>query len=283
MEMLTKVPDGEIYVKTGDMTVFHQLARKIEMDHVSQDEYWAWLDRRKADIGDHVHGAKLVEKPDARMNPPLNTAIYYDTPDLSILPTGALLRTSCNKITHAFCAFKAPEDGHGVRQDNRYVFAGEDKRTIQQAPSAPESVEIVRALMRRADIDHPGRLLQRVTGISPLDLSPAILLDDLRYTFYAWLDGRDALRCSIDRAHVRSLRPGTGSRDYLPVTEVEIAIYPRVSPDTARDPRLVELVDYLARDLTETFRTRVTRKIKYQRSATALQFAWSERNAAQAS
>jgi len=280
MEMQTKVPAGDIYVKAGDMTVFHQLARKIEMDHVSQDEYWAWLDRRKEDIGARVDGAKIVEKPDARANPPLSTAIYYDTPDLAILPTGALLRTSCNKITHAFCAFKAPEDGHGVRQDNRYVFSGDEKRTIQQAPSSPEAAAIVQALMRRTDIDHPGRLLQRVTGISPLDLSPAILLDDLRYTFYAWLDGRDALRCSIDRAHVRSLRPEVGSRDYVPVTEVEIAIYPRVAQDVARDPRLVELVDHLTLDLTETFRTRVTRKIKYQRSAAALQFAGRDRDRA---
>lgn len=267
--MKTKVPNGVIYEKTGSATVFKQLARKVEMDHVSNEEYYSWLDRAKALISNIIPGAKIIEKNDARENPPLNTAIYYDTDDLSILATGALLRTSCNKITHAFCAFKAPEDEFGVRVDNRHVFDGNEKATIQADPSSPDAVSIVKRLMR-SDINHPGKQLESVTGISCKDLSPVLLLDDLRYTFYVLLDDKDALRCSIDRAHVRSLRENVGIRDYVPVSEVEIAIYPRVTEEIAKDPRLVKAVDFLTQDLIETFDTKVTKKIKYQRSAEAL-------------
>ncbi|WP_349368944.1 hypothetical protein [Salinarimonas sp.] len=268
--MITKVPDGKIYEKTGQSTVFLQLARKIEMDHVSNEAYYAWLDDEKAAVGRAVRGAQIAEKPDARENPPLNTAIYYDTEDMAILPTGALLRTSCNKITHAFCAFKGIEDEFGVRRDNRHVFDGDEKRTIQQDPSGAKAVSIVQALMARTDIDHPGRHLERETGISPLSLRPALLLDDLRYTFYVWLDERDCLRCSIDRAQVRSLREGFGNPEYVPVIEVEIAIYPRISDEVARDPRVAELIDHLTGSLVKRFDTRVTKMIKYQRAAKAL-------------
>ncbi len=270
--MTTKVPDDDIYVKEGQATRFLQLARKIEMDHVTQDEYFGWLDDKKQTVDQHVPGAKIVEKVDARENPPLNTAIYYDTDDFQILPTGALLRTSCNKITHAFCAYKAPEDNHGVREDNRHVFDGDEKRTIQHDPSSDDAVSIVKRLLRRDDITHPGTHLERRHGIRPTELHPALLLDDLRYTFYGWLDEQDALRCSIDRAHVRSLRDGVGVDTYEPVTEVEIAIYPRVSPEVAQDPRLTDMVDYLVADICETFGTKVTKKIKYQRSAEVLRF-----------
>ncbi|MBT2772747.1 hypothetical protein J7J47_10965 [Halomonas sp. ISL-60] len=267
--MKTKVPSGSIYEKTGNTTIFKQLARKIEMDHVSNEEYYNWLDNVTASIGDVISGAKIIEKKDARKNPPLNTAIYYDTDDLEILSTGALLRTSCNKITHAFCAFKAPEDEFGVRVDNRHVFDGEEKKTIQADPSSQDAISIVRRLMA-SDAQHPGRELEKVVGISCENLSPVLLLDDLRYTFYVLLDDKDALRCSIDRAHVRSLRENVGISSYVPVSEVEIAIYPRVSEEIANDTRLVSAVDFLTKDLMETFNTKVTKKIKYQRSAEAL-------------
>ena len=62
----------------------------------------------KADVGQAIRGARIRPRSQTPGNTrPLNTAIYYDTPELAIMPTGALLRTSCNKITRAFCAFKA--------------------------------------------------------------------------------------------------------------------------------------------------------------------------------
>jgi hypothetical protein len=123
-----------IYARTDNSVVFNQLAVKVELDSVANEEYFSWLDRRKSDIARHIIGAEIAEKPSARTSPPLNTAVYYDTADYRILPTGALLRTSCRIDTHAFCAFKQAEDEHGVREDHRYVFQDEEKRTIQAAP-----------------------------------------------------------------------------------------------------------------------------------------------------
>src|SRR3954467_13828112 len=99
-----QVPE-QIYKRAGEIVLFNQLAVKIEMDHVSNDDYYNWLDQITAEIGHIVPGAKIAEKENARVSPPLNTAVYYDADDYRILPTGALLRTSCNRITHAFCAF----------------------------------------------------------------------------------------------------------------------------------------------------------------------------------
>jgi hypothetical protein len=266
-----KMPDTEpIYAKVGDVVVFNQLALKIEMDAVSNEDYYAWLDKMKAGIGERVAGAQIAEKPNARVAPPLNSAIYYDTEDFGILHTGALLRTSCNKITHAFCAFKAAEDENHVRRDHRHVFDGDEKRTIQAAPDSPEAVAIVKRLLARTDIEHPGSYLRQSYGIDPTALFPALRLDDLRYTFFVWLDRRDALRCSIDRATVTNLRIPEARREARPVSEVEVAVYPRIAPDVAADPRVVELINTLSSDLCETFDTRVTKDIKYQRSAKAL-------------
>src|SRR5688572_4644323 len=100
-----RVPQ-EVYRKAGDVVFFNQLGVKVEADNCSNEEYFTWLDDITGEIGDLVPGAKIVEKPDARTSPPLNIAVYYDTNDYDILPTGALLRTSCNRVTHAFCAFK---------------------------------------------------------------------------------------------------------------------------------------------------------------------------------
>lgn len=266
-----KMPMTEpIYVKDGEVVVFNQLALKIEMDGVSNDDYYAWLDHMRATIATSIPGAEIAEKIGARENPPLNTAIYYDTPDFQILETGALLRTSCNKITHAFCAFKAAQDEYNVRRDHRFVFDGEAKRTIQQAPDSPEAVAIVKRLLARTDIEHPGTFLRAKHGIEPQELIPTVRLDDYRYTFFVWLDKEDALRCSIDRAFVSNLRLPAEQREVRPVSEVELAIYPRIKPEVARNPAVVELITVLSDDLCRRFDTQITSDIKYQRAASAL-------------
>jgi hypothetical protein len=262
--------DQPVFSKRADVVVFNQLAMKIEMDDVTNDEYFAWLDDMTREIGAAVTNAQIAEKEQARTSPPLNTAVYYDTEDYRILPTGALLRTSCNRITHAFCAFKLAQDEHSVRRDHRYVFDGEEKRTIQQAPTSPQAVAIVRRLLRRKDIEHPAIFLERHYGILGEDLFPALALGDLRYTFFVWLDGRDALRCSIDRAEVWDLRVPDGERERKPVSEVELAIYPRIDPEIARDVRVVELIRILSDSLQRRFEVQVTTDIKYQRAAKAL-------------
>jgi len=243
---------------------------KIEMDSVSNQEYFAWLDRMTNQIGKLVPGAQIVEKENARNSPPLNIAVYYDTADYRILSTGALLRTSCNRITHAFCAFKMTQDAHGVRNDHRHVFDGDEKRTIQMAPSSDAAVAIVKGLLARKDIEHPGTFLERHLGIKPEELEPAIRLEDFRFTFFCWLDKQDALRCSLDRFEVSDLRKPESEREKKPVSEVEIAVYPRIGEDIAHDPRVVQLIRVLSEALCQEFGVKITTDIKYQRSAGAL-------------
>lgn len=265
--------DGEaVYSKTkdSDLVLFNQLAVKIEMDTLSNEDYFAWLDRMADEIGSRVPGAQIAEKEDSRIAPPLNTAVYYDTSNYALLPTGSLLRTSCNRITHAFCAFKLAQDKHSVRRDYRYVFADEEKRAIQIAPTSEESVGIVRRLLARTDIEHPGTYVQRYYGINPTDLDPAICLDDLRYTFFVWLDGLDALRCSIDRASVYNLRVPESVQERRSFSEVELAVYPHIMPEVARDPRVTELINELAADLQRHFGVHITTAIKYQRATEVL-------------
>lgn len=270
-----EMPEGsKVYYQEDDVVIFNQLARKILMDGVSNTQYYDWLDAAKKDVATHVLGAEIAEKPSARKEPPLNTAIYYDTDDRDILPTGALLRTSCNKITHAFCAFKMKEDAGSVRKDHRYVFDGDEKRTIQQEPNSVEAVKIVQSLMRRTDIEHPGSYLQSQYGIDPATLKPSIRLDSFRYTFFVWLDGRDALRCSIDRYYTVDLRIPQSAQVRPEVVEVELAIYPRISSEMAGDPRTVDLISYLSESLCQTFDTNVTDDIKYQRCAQALKIPY---------
>jgi hypothetical protein len=262
--------DEPVYAREGSVVVFNQLAIKIKMDTVSNPSYFKWLDRMTVEIGENVPGAQIAEKETARTAPPLNTAVYYDTVDYQILPTGALLRTSCNRITHAFCAFKRAQDGHNVRRDHRYVFEGEEKRTIQEDPTSNDAVAIVRRLLARKDIQHPGTYLEQSHGIRGEDLWPSICLDDYRYTFFVWLDQRDALRCSIDRAHVRDLRIPKRDREIRPFSEVELAIYPRIDPSVARDPRIVQLFHVLSASIQKEFGVSITRDIKYQRAAQTL-------------
>ena len=267
---------GQVYRKSGELVFFNQLAVKIEMDSVSNPDYYAWLDEMTSKIGTLVPGAKIAEKDHARVSPPLNIAVYYDTHDYKILPTGALLRTSCNKITHAFCAFKMTQDEHSVRNDHRYVFAGEEKTTIQSDPTTDASVTIVRRLLSRKDIEHPGTCLERCIGVHPQTLFPAICLEDYRYTFFVWLNGKDALRCSIDRFHVYDLRIPVSVRQKKPISEVELAIYPRIDEVTAKSPLVVEMINVLADSLCKTFGVSITTEIKYQRSARALGLWQSE-------
>jgi hypothetical protein len=270
MNKLGLPADEAVYTKLGSVVVFNQLAVKIEMDSVSNGEYFEWLDRMTEELPEILPGGQIVEKKHARVSPPLNTAVYYDTPDYRILPTGALLRTSCNKVTHAFCAFKMAQDDQSVRRDHRYVFSGAEKRTIQEDPASESSVGIVHALMARTDIEHPGTFLRENLGVDPTLLRPAIYLDDLRYTFFVWLDEQDALRCSIDRATVMDLRLPEEERERRAVSEVELAIYPRVRPHIAHDARVVDLIRQLSRSLESKFDTRITTDIKYQRAAHAL-------------
>jgi len=262
--------DHAVYFRENDLVIFEQLAVKVEMDTISNPEYFSWLDEMIDRVGSLVPGVDIVEKPSARKAPPLNTAIYYDTDDYQILSTGALLRTSCNEITHAFCAFKMAQDQHSVRRDHRYVFAHEEKRTIQAAPDSPSAIAIVNRLLARQDIDHPGRRLEQFCSIDPRNLRPAVRLDDYRYTFFVWIDRRDALRCSIDRAFVTNLRVPQEKRQQMPVSEVELAIYPRIDSDVARDRRVVQLIKLLSDSLCERFHVCVTSQIKYQRAARAL-------------
>jgi len=274
MSSLVMPKSEEIYFQSNDVVVFNQLARKFPMDWVSQKEFYNWLEIAKQEIAESIPGAKIVEKETARDNPPLNTAIYYDTPDRQILPTGALLRTSCNKITHAFCAFKMAEDEQSVRKDHRYVFEGIQKETIQRSPDSDASVNIVQGLLRRTDIEHPGFFLQQAYGVDPSQLIPSIRLDSLRYGFFVWLDRKDALRCSIDRYDVVDLWKPEEQRVTLPVAEVELAIYPRISEEVAADGRVIQLIQYLSDSLINTFGTHVTTDIKYQRSAQKLDIAY---------
>jgi hypothetical protein len=259
-----------VYLRRGDFVVFNQLGVKIVMDSVANHEYYAWLDDMIADIGSVVRGAAIVEKPQARVSPPLNTAIYYDTADYQILPTGALLRTSCNKITHAFCAFKASADDNRVRRDHRYVFDGDEKAVIQQAPDSEQAVAVVKRLLARDDIEHPGTHLRERYGIEPKSAEPSIRLDDYRFTFFAWLDERDALRCSLDRFDVINLRTSDPVPERKHLAEVELSIYPRIDPLVAKDARVRVLIGALADSLCARFDVSVTSLIKYQRAALAL-------------
>ena len=266
-----QMPAGdEIYAVGGDVVVFNQLAVKIEMDTVPQEDYYAWLDKMTAEIGERVPGAQIAEKENARNTPPLNIAVYYDTPDYQVLPTGALLRTSCNRITHAFCAFKMAQDENSVRRDHRHVFEGGEKEAIQDDPTSCRSIAIVKQLLARTDIEHPGSLLTEHYGIDATLLEPALALEDLRYTFFAWLDGRDALRCSIDRATVYDLRLPPEERVRVPFSEVELAIYPRIEATVANDPRVVSIIRELREALCSEFGVSVTPEIKYQRAARSL-------------
>jgi hypothetical protein len=263
-----------VYSRTGDFAYFNQLGHKVSLAGVDDAKYFTWLDAMTARIGSLVPGAKIVEKaagkPDSRTTPTLNTAVYYDTPDYRVLRSGALIRTSCNVVTHAFCAFKAARNAHGVRRDHRYMFDGEEKAIIQRAPTSPEAVAIVSRLLARTDTEHPGLYLHRAHNIDPAGLRPSIVLERYICSFFAWLDGKDALRCPMDRCFVQNLRVPEGQRKTHAFKEVEIVIYPHIHPDNIRDPRVVELIEVLSTSVCTELGGVITTDIKYQRGARAL-------------
>lgn len=259
-----------VYERNVGHNVFNQLAVKVNMDNVADSDYFAWLDDMYAHAGENVKGMRLLEKEGVREKPPMNTAIYYDTADYRLLPTGALLRTSCSILTHAFCAFKMSEDDHGNRLDRRHVFEGEEKRTIQVGPHSDEAIAIVKRLLSRTDIDHPGVFLRDQFGITADDLSPAVVLRGHRSTFYALIDDYDVLRCSIDRSTVFDYRRDRELQNPKSFREVEISIYPRIKPEISADERVLESIKYLVGTLTERFDKEVIYDIKYQRAANML-------------
>ncbi len=266
-------PTKDIFLVNKGHNVFNQLAVKVDMDGTEDREYFKWLDKIIGNTEKVIPGVSFLEKENVRENPPLNTAVYYDTADYKLLPTGALLRTSCNIITHAFCAFKMPEDEYGNRLDRRHVFNGEEKIIIQQKPYSSAAVETVKNLLGRNDIDHPGVFLKREFGITPEELKPAIVLFGNRSTFYVLLDGHDALRCSIDRSKVFNFR--SESTNEKSFREVEISIYPRILKKISHDSRLIPLIKHLSESLVQHFDTEIIYQIKYQRAARKLDIPFS--------
>jgi hypothetical protein len=262
-----------VFEKSVGHNVFNQLAVKIDMDGVEDADYFAWLDERMRTADDLIPGIRFLEKLGVRTSPPLNTAVYYDTADYKLLPTGSLLRTSCNVVTHAFCAFKTAEDSHGNRLDRRHVFEGEEKAQIQQAPFSPASVAIVKRLLSRDDIDHPGVFLKQEFGITASELSPAVVLRGHRSTYYVLLGDLDILRCSIDRSTVYDFRTDVDLERPAHFREVELAIYPRISPEISGDPRVVDAIRLLADSLMDRFGKSVIYAIKYQRAGALLGIA----------
>jgi hypothetical protein len=259
--------DEPTFQRIENLVIFKQTGVKIAMDHVSDDEYFNWLDTLSENLPKLVEQAQIAEKPDARTNPPLNTAVYYDTDAYDLLETGSLLRTSCNKITHAFCAFKVTRDVKGMRKDHRYVFQGDEKRLIQEDPTQSAAVALVRDVLGRKDELTPGPYLFEQYGITPDLLSPVLKIDNRRFGFYVWLDKEDALRCSLDRANVTGLRHPDRHGQF---SEVELALYPRVKEHVARDPRVGQLLHTLKDSLAKTFGVAITNDIKYQRAASVL-------------
>lgn len=260
--------EGSVHEKHGEYNIFRQLAVKLFADHITDEEYYKWLDEVPLELKSRFPSVEFKERDWVRANPPLNTAVYYDTPHYDILPTGALLRTSCSRLTHAFCAFKMPEDSTGNRLDRRHVFEGEEKATIQNDPSGPSAVGIVKSLISRHDVDQPGTFLKMATGISPEQLSPALVLKGHRTTFYVLIDGYDVLRCSIDRSSVFDFRSGKDAEDptnWESFREVELSLYPRISDEIKGDPRVVQVIEALRDSLINRFDTHVIYDIKYQR------------------
>jgi hypothetical protein len=254
--------------RDGDFVVFNQYGLKLDFNNAVPDAvYYDWLDEVISRIGEMVRGASIIEKEGDRTEPRRNTGVYYDTQDYRLLAANMVLRTTSNPKTHAFCAFKLGEDQDHVRRDHRHIFDGADKTTIQLAPTSPEAEAIVKRLLSRTDIVHPGVYLAELTGISGSELVQSLCLAQYRRTFYVLLDGRDALRCSLDRVDVSNLRLPMADREELHFSEVEVPIFPRITPDVASDPRLLELIDTISTSLQERFGVHIVSDSKYRRAA----------------
>lgn len=170
--------------------------------------------------------------------------------------------------THAFCAFKYGQDENNIMRDHRHIFEGAHKLAIQQDPTSDAAVSIVKSLLSRRDIVHPGTVLREATGITADELAPALLLEQDRRTFYVLLDGDDALRCSLDRVTATDLRAAPGSRARF--SEIELPVYPRIKEHLASDPRVGQLISAMSDSLISRFGAKPIRESKYQRAASAL-------------
>lgn len=260
-----------VFQREGNFVQFSQYGLKLNIsDNVSDAEYYQWLDEIITRIGEMVPGGTIVEKDDARTEPRYNAGVYYDTADYQLLRGRMVLRTTCNPKTHAFCAFKYGQDENHVMHDHRHIFEGVDKLTIQRDPTSEEAVMIVKNLLRREDIMHPGMVLRQATGITPDKLTPAILLIQYRKTFYVLLDGDDALRCSLDRVAAIDLRIPHEGRTEKCFTEAEVPVYPRIKENVACDPRVEQLISTLSGSLIARFGASMIKESKYQRGAAAL-------------
>jgi hypothetical protein len=258
------------FKRDGDFVLFNQYGVKLAFPNTTTNaDYYNWLDDMIHVIEQLVPGASIIEKTAARADPRRNTGVYYDTADYRLLAYNMVLRTTCNPKTHAFCAFKLGENDEHLRRDHRYIFDGQDKLLIQTAPTSPEAEAAVKRLLDRTDINQPGKFLKELTGISASDLSQSLCLAQDRRTFYVLLDGSDALRCSLDRVDVSNLRQAPTLREQLHFSEVEIPIYPRVSPAIAADPRLQQLIDVLSESLQARFPAPFVEDSKYRRAARA--------------
>jgi hypothetical protein len=265
-----QLPAGEdVFARSGKVNLFYQLGVKVDLTGVTSQQYFDWLDAMKDRLPKLVPGAEIGEKVEIRTSPVLNTGVYYDTDDYRIVRTGSLLRTTC-AVTHAFCAFKLADNGKDVRKDHRYVFQGKDRGIIRGAPASAEAVAIVKRLLARTDIEHPGTFLQRYHGIDPTTVDPAVIVKRYISSFYVWLDKRDALRCPMDRVYVGNLRQPESERKLRHFREVELMIYPHVDNEVAKDPRLADAIRVLAETLHDQFGAEITKEIKYQRGARAL-------------
>ncbi|PQQ29130.1 hypothetical protein [Photorhabdus hindustanensis] len=259
---------GHIHEHYEGYNIFRQLAVKVFANHITDEQYYQWLDSVPAELASKFPTAEFKERDWVRDNPPLNTAIYYDTKNYDILPTGALLRTSCSKLTHAFCAFKMPEDETGNRLDRRHVFEGKEKTEIQNNPSGEKAVSIVKNLITRKDIEQPGTFLEKTFGINPSEIYPAMILKGYRTTFYVLIDDYDVLRCSIDRSSVFDIRGEVDIEDdnnWKKFREVEISLYPRMDDAIKNDLRVIQLIQDIRDSLVSRFNTHVIYDIKYQR------------------
>lgn len=260
-----------IFRREGNFVRFDQYGLKLNLrDDISDAEFYQWLDEMIAHSGEMVAGAAIVEKDDARTQPRYNAGVYYDTADYRLLRDRMVLRTTCNPITHAFCAFKYGQNENHVMRDHRHIFEDAEKLAIQKDPISEESVAIVKNLLRRTDIMHPGIVLRQATGITADELTPAMLLVQHRKTFYVLLDKEDALRCSLDRVSASNLRVPADVRVAKKFSEVEVPVYPRIKEHVASDPRVEQLITTLSGSLIARFGASVIQESKYQRAAAAL-------------
>jgi hypothetical protein len=260
-----------VFRRDGNFVRFNQYGLKLGIgDKVTDADYYLWLDEMIANLGEIVPGGAIVEKDDARTEPRYNAGVYYDTADYRLLRGRMVLRTTCNPKTHAFCAFKYGQDENHVMRDHRHIFEGAEKLAIQQSPTSDEAVGIVKGLLGREDIMHPGIVLRQATGITADELTPAMLLIQYRKTFYVLLDNDDALRCSLDRVTATDLRVPPGDRTAKSFNEVEVPVYPRIKEPVASDPRLEQLISALSNSLIERFGANLIQESKYQRAAAAL-------------